>query len=246
MSSSAVPLAPEQRDSVLSILRAFLAQRLANLEKLSLSNITFNVLALRASTALFELNDAEALLRYRLTQRLERGWVTALGTALQAIARQVGGGGTGVEGADLMVVRNDRTHYLQMKSGPEGLNKDIAQNIASQLNSARARDPGSVCSVAVCYGRIDQIQPMVRAELENRGIGLLVGREFWEFLSGDPACMDELLELARAAAEEAPPGQLSFSQRVDSKLGQLVDEFEELYGAELTDEAWHRFLADNS
>ena len=64
---------------------------------------------------------------------------------------------------------------------------------------------------------------MVQAELKARGIQLMVGRQFWAFLSGDERCMDELLDLARAAAEEAPPGETSFSDRVDEKVVRAVD-----------------------
>jgi len=245
--SFAVPLSSEQREAILAVLRTFLAKRVENLDRLSLENLTFNVVALRASAAMYELENAESLLRYRLTQRLERGSVTALGTALQRIARVVGGSATGVEGADLMVVREGRNHYVQIKSGPEGFNKDTAQNIAGQLNSARARDPSSICIAGICYGRSDQVQAMVVAELAGRGIQLLVGREFWKFLSGDPGCMNELLELARVAAEEVPPGEkLSFADRIDRKLDQLVGAFEDRYGTDMTPEAWLSFLADNS
>ena len=215
-------------------------------DRLSLDKLTFNVIALRASAALYELTDPDSLLRYRITQRLERGSSTALGTALQMIARIVGGSGTGVEGADLLIVRDGRNHYVQIKSGPEGFNKDTAQNIASQLNSARARDPGAICIAAICYGRQDQVPRMVQAELTARGIQLMVGRQFWAFLSGDERCMEELLDLARAAAEEAPPGETSFADRVDEKVVELVTTFKERYGDNLTADAWSRFLADHS
>ena len=88
---------------------------------------------------------------------------------------------------------------------------------------------------------------MVQAELKARGIQLMVGRQFWAFLSGDERCMDELLDLARAAAEEAPPGEeTSFSDRVDEKVVELVTAFKERYGDNLTADAWSRFLADHS
>jgi hypothetical protein len=58
--------------------------------------------------------------------------------------------------------------------------------------------------------------------------------------------MDELLDLARAAAEEAPPGETSFADRVDEKVIDLVTTFKERYGNNLTADAWSRFLADRS
>jgi type II restriction endonuclease EcoO109I-like protein len=227
----AVSLTSDQRERILTIFRSFLAKRLKNLEGLTLDKMTFNVIALRATATMLELADARALLQYRLAQRLERGSVTALGTALQAIAREIGGTATGVEGADIMLERDGRRYYIQVKSGPETFNKDIAQNIATQLNSARSRDPGAVCVAGVCYGRAEQISGMVRTQLANRGIELLVGGEFWATISGDPSCMNELLDLARAAAEEAPPGGLSFAEQVERKLDGLTADFQARYGA---------------
>ena len=241
-----VSLTPDQRQRILDIYRGFLAKRLSEVEQLTLAGMTFNVLALRLSAAMLELDDTSELLRYRLSQRLERGSVTAFGTALQAIAKEVGGKGTGVEGADIMLERDGQHHYIQIKSGPQTFNKDIAQNIATQLNSARVRDPGSICHAGVCYGTLEQISPMVKAELQSRGVGLLVGTTFWEFVSGDANCMHELLGLAREAAEDTPAGEKSYARRVEDKLDELAEEFHHRYGHGLTDDAWQRFLADNS
>ena len=56
--------------------------------------------------------------RYRLAQRLERGSVTAFGSTLQAIAKDIAGHATGVAGADIMLQRDGRRYYIQVKSGP--------------------------------------------------------------------------------------------------------------------------------
>lgn len=195
---------------------------------------------------MLELETPQALLRYRLAQHLERGLVTAFGTTLQAIAKGIGGEATGVGGADIMLNREGRRYYIQVKSGPDTANRDIAQNISGLLNAARARDPGAICLFGVCYARPDQISTIVQGQLNERGVGLKVGREFWEFISGDPLCLDELLEIASTAAGEAEPGQQSFAERVDAKLDQLTADFTQRYGGTLTEQAWQRFLADNS
>jgi len=139
----------------------FLKKRVENLERLALDDMKFNVLALRATATLLELDTPESLLRYRLAQHLERGLVTALGTTLQAVAKEIAGQGSGVAGADIEKIRDGRRYFIQVKSGPDTANKDIAQNIASLLNSARARDPEAICLLGVCYGRADQISGIV-------------------------------------------------------------------------------------
>ena len=241
-----MPLTPEQRERARQQFDRFLKRRVENLERLTLEHLKFNVLLTRVTAAMLELETAEAILRSRLAQHLERGSVTAFGTTLQSIAKDIAGEATGVAGADIMLIRDGRRYYVQVKSGPDTANQDIAQNISTLLNAARARDPEAVCLLGVCYARPDQISPIVRGQLEQRGVGLKVGREFWEFLSGDRGCLDELLGLASAAADEAAPGGQSFAERVESKLEELTESFGERYGNDLTDETWRRFLTDNS
>lgn len=241
-----MPLTPEQAERARVQFDRFLARRIVNLERLTLSSLKFNVLLTRVTATIFEFQTPEALLRSRLAQHLERGTGTAFGTTLQSIAKLIGGEATGVAGADIMLTREGRHYYIQVKSGPDTANRDIAQNIGGLLNAARRRDPGAICLFGVCYARPEQISPIVRGQLDERGVGLKVGREFWEFISGDPGCLDELLVIASAAADEAEPGESSFVDRVEAKLTDLTNEFHERYGTTLDEATWRRFLADNS
>ena len=241
-----MPLTAEQRGRARHQFERFLQRRVENLEQLTLDHLKFNVVLTRVTATMFELETPEAMLRARLAQHLERGSVTAFGTTLQSIAKDIAGEATGVAGADIMLTRAGRHYYIQVKSGPDTANRDIAQNIATLLNAARARDPEAICLFGVCYARPDQISQIVRGQLEQRGVGLRVGRDFWEFISGDRGCLDELLELASATADQAAPGERSFAERVDLKLAQLTHDFRDRYGDALTDDAWRRFLADNS
>lgn len=237
-------LTDAQRARIQAIFQRFLEGRVRNVERLTLDQLKFNVIALRTSAPMLELDDPTALLRYRLAQNLERSSVTAMGSALQQVAREIAGQGTGVAGADIMLERDGRRYYIQVKSGPDTANKDIAQNIATLLNSARARDPEAICLLGVCYGRAEQISPIARGELTNRGVGLRVGREFWEFISGNPDCMADVLELAGAAASSAD--EAPFAERVERRLDALAADFMIRYGRTLDDDTWARFLADNS
>lgn len=240
-------LTPDQRDRIRRTFAAYLLARSRNLQKLTLAHLKFNVLHLRTTATMLDIKTPEDLLRYRLAQHLERGAVTAMGTALQAVAREIAGEGSGVAGADIEVRRGGRRYFVQVKSGPDTANKDIAQNIATLLNSARARDPEASCVLGVCYARPEQISGIAKKELVSRGVALKVGREFWEFISGDPNCMAEVLELAGEAADEPVAGGESFAERVERKAQELAADFQARYGRDLDDaQTWARFLADNS
>lgn len=242
-----MPLTSDQRVRIQKTFAAFLAARSRNLDKLSLDHLKFNVVALRTSAKILDFNSPLDLMTSRLAQHVERGASTAMGTALQAVAKEITGSGTGVAGADIEVTRDGQRYYVQVKSGPDTANKDIAQNIGTLLNSARARDPSAACVLGVCYARPEQISSIAKKELVARGVGLKVGREFWEFISGDPNCMAEVLELAGAAADEPLAGGESFADRVERKTEELTAVFESRYGQDLDDPTtWARFLADNS
>jgi Type II restriction endonuclease EcoO109I len=241
-----LPLTADERNRIRKTFAAFLDKRARNLERLTLDDLKFNVVQLRAMATMLDFQTAEDLLRYRLAQHVERGTSTAWGSALQAIAREISGSGSGVAGADIEVTANGRRHFVQVKSGPDTANKDIAQNIGTLLNSARQRDPSAICVLGVCYGRPEQMSGFTKGEFQSRGVVLKIGREFWEFISGDPNCLNEVLELAGEAAEGRIAGEAPFADRVESKVQELTGEFEARYGKKLYDETWAKFLADNS
>ena len=243
-----MPLTEDQRARIAEIFARFLEKRVQNLQALTLEDLKFNVVALRVSAEMLEFSTPLDLMRYRLAQHLERGAVTAMGTALQAVAREIAGSGSGVAGADIEVTdESGHRYFVQVKSGPDTANKDIAQNIGMLLNSARARDQKASCVLGVCYARPEQISVIAKAELVSRGVALKVGREFWEFISGDPDCLDELLELAGERASGGASDGVRFADLVDTKARELAAAFEARYGSDLNDPAtWAAFLADNS
>ena len=61
-----MPLTPEQRELALGHFDRFLRARVTNLEKLTLDYLKFNVLVLRTTASMLELETPDALLRYRL------------------------------------------------------------------------------------------------------------------------------------------------------------------------------------
>jgi hypothetical protein len=82
--------------------------------------------------------------------------------------------------------------------------------------------------------------------MQARGVGLRIGRQFWQFIGDDPSTMAEVLEVAGEAASAIEPGATSYSDRVELKLAELVRAFAGQFGERLDEEAWARFLAANS
>ncbi len=136
--------------------------------------------------------DARAIVQWLVQQRLERGAVTAFGQAIQQVA-QVFAEPTGVEGADLMTTKGGRHYYIQVKSGPNTIPKDMAARINQLLRSAQRRNRGSVALLGMTYGNKEQVSSIVQNYVE---VDWMVGREFWRFISDIEDCMDEVYAIA--------------------------------------------------
>ncbi len=192
------------------------------------------------------LNNAESIVRWLVQQRLERGTVTSFGIALQEVAK-VFSEGTGVEGADILKTREGRCYYIQVKSGPNTIPKDLGVRITQLLRSAQRRNQGSVALYGMCYGSEQQVSSVVRKYVDQEGgVSWLSGRKFWEFISNDPDCIGEIYEIAGQVAEtfRDPKGQ-TIAEILEEKIAELRREFVELYG-EQGNEMWQNLLKHNS
>ena len=163
----------------------------------------------------------------RVHQAFERGVVTSFGGTLQRVARIVAGqaSGSGTGGADLEMTEHERRYFVQIKSGPKTANKDIAEKISDKLNSARARyGAGATGVLGVCFGTLDQVNPIARPEFENRGIEIWIGRDFWTRISqGEASTYDEILDLASEASVVGSDLQRVF----DLKVSEMSVAFEQ-------------------
>ncbi|HIE27600.1 TPA: hypothetical protein EYP66_09960 [Candidatus Poribacteria bacterium] len=179
---------------------------------------------------------------WRVQQHWERGLVTAFGFALQEVAKTFSEG-TGVEGADVLKTKNGRHHHIQVKSGPNTIPKDMAQRLTQLLQSAQRRNQGSIAIFGMCYGTPEQVSNIVEQYIE---VDTIVGRKFWEFISDDPNCIDEIYDIAAEVSGdyEVEPGK-TLKQLLDDKISELQAEFEKLYGVS-GDKMWNQILRRNS
>ncbi len=237
-----MPINSHQRDEIKRIFTEFLRRRIRAIRRLRLRDLDINPFVLRLYSQQLGLSDSESIVRWLVQQRLERGTVTALGTALQRVAR-VFSEGTGVEGADIMKTKDGRHYYIQVKSGPNTVPKDMARRISELLHSAQRRNAGSVALFAMCYGSPDRVSSIVRKYVE---VEWIIGKEFWEFISDDPNCLDEIYTIATEVSQEFRDRQgQTISEVLEARIQNLQSEFAALYGRS-GEEMWQRLLDMNS
>ncbi len=119
-----MPLDGATQKKIREIFHKFLSTRAREIRRLKIEDLRINPFLLRILAAKMGLNDARSIITWLVNQRLERGTVTAFGLALQEVAR-VFSEGSGVEGADIMKTKSGRHYYIQVKSGPNTIPKDM-------------------------------------------------------------------------------------------------------------------------
>ncbi|TET82531.1 hypothetical protein E3J38_02025 [candidate division TA06 bacterium] len=231
-----------QRQQIKSIFEDFLRRRLNRVERLDLDDLNINPFLYRLLSHELEFQDARSIVKWRMEQFFERGTVTSFGGVLEDIAR-VFSEGTGVEGADIMKTKGEMRYYIQVKSGPNTVPKDMATQISTLLQSAQRRNRGSVALFGMCYGNEEQVSSIVHRYVQ---VDYLIGREFWEFISDEPDCIDQIYEIAAEVSRTFRDAEgRTLTQALDDKADELADEFGQLYSAS-GPEMWQSLLDRNS
>ncbi len=241
-----MPIDTEKRKQIEQIFRKFLLNRVKTIRRLKLSDLDINPFLIRILSHELGLDNSEAIVRWLISQRLERGTVTSFGIALQDAAK-VFSEGTGVEGADILKTKKGRHYHIQVKSGPNTIPKDLGVRIAQLLRSAQRRNRGSLALYGMCYGSKAQVSSIVRKYVqEEGGVDWISGREFWKFISDDPQCLEEIYEIAAdiGSAFKDSKGQ-TLSEVIEAKIKELAERFEKTYGKS-GESMWKKLLEGNS
>ena len=169
----------EKRKQIEQIFRKFLLNRVKTVRRLKISDLDINPFLIRILSHELGLDNSGAIVKWLISQRLERGTVTSFGIALQDAAK-VFSEDTGVEGADILKTKKGRHHHIQVKSGPNTIPKDLGVRIAQLLRSAQRRNRGSLALYGMCYGGKARVSSIVH------------GRNFWEFVTASKLGEDVL------------------------------------------------------
>lgn len=240
------PITPEQRQHIRDLFEKFLKGRTDALRKLTISDLNINPFLVRLLSEDMGLANPRAIVEWMVRERFERGAVTSFGNALENAAKTFSEG-TGVEGADIAKTKHighrTQRYYLQVKSGPNTVPKDLAKPTSDLLEAVQKLNRGSVALFGMCYGNKDQVSSIVQRYVK---VDRLIGREFWEFISDDPTCIDEIYKIAAeaSAAVQDKRGE-KLAHLLERKIDELTVEFQGLYGSG-GDPMWDRILGLNS
>ena len=204
------------------------------LKKLSIKNLNFNPFLLK----ILNLNRPKKIAEFMINERLERSVVTSFGSRIQKIAKLVGGKGTGVEGGDIFIERENKRYYIQMKAGPNTPNKDLVKMINQLLLSATRRNAGSIAILGMTYGTKEKVSDIIKRYSQ---IDWKIGKEFWNFIGGE-GIAEEIYEIISEINEEYRQDGQTFTELYNIKFTELETAIKEKYGDSID---WEKLFEDN-
>lgn len=248
-----MPLSAEQTAALEAVFTNFMKACFESLRGLRLDALSINPILAR----LIARTPAE-LARFFVDQRWNRTAVTSMGFKLQDAAREVATvfRSSAVAGADLEAEDHalQRLSLMQVKSGPDTINKDIMDSIRTKLNEAERRvrmgglPAGHVVvkMLGMCYGRPERRNRWVM-DLEAAGFRVdSIGRSFWEVLTGDAETYIQVFDVVERIATTYRNGEgMTLPELVEERTQLLTDEIAARYGDHQGGINWRALLEDN-
>ncbi len=209
------------------------------IEEIKFEDLDFNPFILK----LMNLQTADEIAEFMISQRVERSLFTTYGHRIQKIAKDISQTPKGAGSSEVIKEKNGRTNHIHMKAGPNTVNKGISEEVNEALEKTKARDPNAQSYLGMTYGRRGRVNSIIQ---RYSHVSWLMGREFWEFISDDPDCAKKIFEIACEVAENFKPSgvALSYRQLKLPKMKELAEAIQKKYGRDEA-EMWKNLFEDN-
>lgn len=218
----------------------FLANKLKSIVDLSAWDLTINPFLIAAVRSQLKMETAYDLATWLVRQRVERGMVTGFGMTLQKIAKEFSNEKP-LPNLTMRVNKEGVMYNFMIKSGPNPYSMQAAKNMQRILLESQKIDPGSVPIFAMCYGDDESISGVVKAHMG--AVKHMIGKDFWEFISGDPGCQKKILRIASEVGRNYKDNMgNSLDQVIEAKIKYVERELVKLYGGE--NDFWKNVMDD--
>ena len=201
---------------------------LRNISTLTLDHINVNPFLIRT----LHLRTPEEILRFNVYQTISRSIVTSMGTSLEYMIADSGGRrGKKGEWYDVIKKTDQKTYWIQVKSGPNNIDKDQIQMFSNKFDKTEETS-GNHTRLGIVYGKreLSTISlEMVKKYMRNWNERLLVGKELWDFMSGERNYHKKVLSwIDQSVANELK--DKSIDDMIQEAIKRLVKEFKSEYG----------------
>jgi len=227
--------------SIRKHVKDFLKNRIKKIGEIQVRDFDFNPILIAAVKNQMKLNTARDLAEWLINQRIERGTVTAFGITLQKIAKEFSNEEP-LSGFTMKLKKNGKAYNILITSGPNPYSKPQAIDTQYRLMKSKKIEPNSIPILGICYGNEQVLSSIVKKEMSE--IKYYVGRDFWNFISGNKNCRDEIITIVQETGDsfEDRDGN-SIKKMRESKITQIERDLRKMFG-EKPEEFWKNVLHD--
>lgn len=206
----------------------FTARQLETINSLSLESLSINPFLVRS----LKLKEPEDIVRFNVYQAVTRSIVTSMGNAIEAIALRSGGERIeqGNSGFDLKKTSGEETYWIQVKSGTNTMNVDMVRYFREKASQKEAESERNIARLGLTYGKKDQVSGQIRGNLPGFDERVIVGRELWEFVSGEDGYHGRVLAAMEKAAQKTL-GSDSVIDAIEDSIARITAEFQVKHGS---------------
>jgi len=213
-----------------AISRAFTKRQMVMIMGLNLANLSPNPLLIKA----LNIHTPEELVKVNVYMVVTRSIVTSMGFFVEhlllASSDSIEKGPRG-SGWDLVKEKDGNTHWIQVKSGPNDMDKDQivywSEKIAEKINQ------GDKAYIGMTYGKRTNetvTLGLMKQLLPDWEMKTLVGRELWDFVSDDLTYHNKLFDTLRKSAQQVLQ-QNSICEEIEKCIERIRQEFVSAYGS---------------
>ncbi|KKL94418.1 hypothetical protein LCGC14_1864860, partial [marine sediment metagenome] len=214
-----------------SIGRKFLSKIILNLRNIELDQLRPNPFLIK----LMNLNKVDDIIQFIIFQRADRSIVTSFGTCLEFLV-SASGAEKLARGFDVLKIKDNEKHYIQVKSGTSDMDKDQIESWGENIE--QIENEGHHGYIGMCYGRRDDPKAislnLMKAYLPEWERKTLVGKELWEFVSDDETYHEIVLKSLEEAAKQILENR-SILDEIESAAEKLILEFQSKFGENIED-----------
>lgn len=216
------------RENWISLLaERFTAKQLETINSLNLGSLSINPFLVSS----LKLEEPDDVVRFNVYQTATRSIVTSMGNAIEDIALR--SGGERIEqrnsGFDLKKTIGDETFWIQIKSGTNTMNADMVRYFREKVGQKEKESERNVARLGLTYGKKEQVSGQIRGNLPHFDERVIVGRELWEFISGEERHHEKVLDAMEQAAQKTL-GSDSVIDAIEDSIARIKAEFRAKYG----------------
>lgn len=184
-------------------------------------------------TKMLRLKEPREMITFNIYQHITRSLVTSMGTALERMVASDSRTrlGRGDEWYDVIKEDDDATYWIQVKSGPNNIDKDQMKYFNDKFNKTEEKK-NNFARLGITYGKreLNTISlGFAKKYLDNGDDRILVGRELWEFVSGKSDYHSDVLKWIDSEIEGILHDK-SIEIEIHELIERVINEFTKMYG----------------